>query len=86
MPWDAYTGIERIAKERGFRSLGRYFLAVAIADIFEMRRQGILKDMANSDPKVQDKILTELILFRGRIDDVIELAAFLAKHRKHQRP
>ena len=85
MPWALYDLIEKAARDRGFKSVARYFIATATKDIFHERHRLWIRNMANCDPKIQDKLLYEVLHLSTTVEDWVGLSEWLMRRRKERR-
>ena len=73
MPWGLWQECQRQSKEVGYRSMGKYFVGLAIANVWNKLRSDFAAKLANLPPSRQDAILDELLSDKFDMQRYIEV-------------
>jgi hypothetical protein len=73
VPLVLHDALAKLAKDREFKNLSRFWVALGLLAVQDSRRPSWIKQIANADPNIRDYLIEQMLKFPLDIDGMIEV-------------
>jgi hypothetical protein len=73
VPLVLHDALTKLAKDREFKNLSRFWVALGLLAVQDSRRPSWIKQIANADPNTRDYLIEQMLKFPLDIDGMIEV-------------
>jgi hypothetical protein len=73
VPMVLHDALTKLAKDREFKNLSRFWVALGLLAVQDSRRPSWIKQIANADPNIRDYLIEQMLKFPLDIEGMIEV-------------